>query len=313
MYNNNPQVIILYGPTASGKSDFALTLAQQINGEIINMDMGQFYTPLSIGTAKPAWHQSSIKHHLFDIIDTPTVMSVADYRARLLEVLQEIWSRNKIPLLVGGSSFYVRSFFFPVTAQKKETNIPVYPEPEARWDLLNQLDPVRASQLHKNDMYRITRALDIWYTTGNKPSSYAATYNPPCASLLVHVTREREDLYTRINERTKLMIKQGWIAEVAALKDTPWQDFLFNKKIIGYDDILIYLSTSLADKEKLIETIAQKTRNYAKRQLTFARGLHKELVPYQTASMHAVEWIEANLTLQPIERYINLILNKIKK
>lgn len=109
----NRTMIIISGPTAAGKSDFALELAEKIPSEIINMDMGQMYAALSIGTAKPDWQSSSIVHHLFDSIDSPRNYTVVEYRKNVLEILEGIWAKKKLPIVVGGSGFYLKSLFFP--------------------------------------------------------------------------------------------------------------------------------------------------------------------------------------------------------
>src|SRR5439155_3099719 len=110
----NPYMIILFGPTAVGKTELALALASEISAEIVNMDVGQLYTPLSIGTAKPPWKTSSVLHHLFDVINEPKNCTVAEYRDLLIGTLHTIWARGNVPLLVGGSAFYLRSVLFPV-------------------------------------------------------------------------------------------------------------------------------------------------------------------------------------------------------
>ena len=113
------QAIIIYGPTAVGKTDFAEALAQRINGEIINADAAQFYTPLTIGTAKPDWRKAPVPYHLFDICDEPNNYSVAAYRADVERAVTSIASRGKIPIIVGGSGFYIHSLFFPLPISRK--------------------------------------------------------------------------------------------------------------------------------------------------------------------------------------------------
>ena len=109
-------MIIIYGPTAVGKTDAAFKIAEHISAEIINADVGQFYTPLLIGTAKPDWKKSPVPHHLFDILDEPKDLTVAQYRELLIPVLDEIWRRNNIPIIVSGSGFYLTYIFFPPEA-----------------------------------------------------------------------------------------------------------------------------------------------------------------------------------------------------
>ena len=111
-------MLIIFGPTAVGKTDFALKVAERVPAEIVNMDVGQLYTPLSIGTAKPNWRSETVPHHLFDYVDKPRNITVVEYRKILLEVLEDIWQRGKLPIIVGGSGFYLKSIFFPPCADE---------------------------------------------------------------------------------------------------------------------------------------------------------------------------------------------------
>lgn len=277
----HPFTIIIYGPTAVGKSSFAETLAEKIPSEIVNLDIGQFYTPLTIGTAKPDWRSSKIIHHLFDCIDEPMHFTVVQYRKKILMLLQDIWQRNKIPILVGGSGFYLKSLFFPPQKSPaiKKSNAYMFIPDNKLWDHLHMVDSARAESIEKNDIYRVKRALDIWYTTGKKPSEFVPEYEPLSPFLLLFLTRDREELYGRINQRVIQMFDQGWVNEVEELLDTDWEPFLKNKKIIGYREIIEYLRFKKTEQDLryTISTIQKKTRNYAKRQETFWRMLQKLL------------------------------------
>jgi tRNA dimethylallyltransferase len=303
--NNQHFIIALFGPTGVGKSDAAELLAPYLPIEIINMDVGQFYTPLSIGTAKPAWQTSVIPHRLFDIIQEPQSLTVAKYRDLLLTEIKSLWSRGSIPLLVGGSGFYLMSLLYPPEANKSLS------EPTGTWHDLHGLDPERASKIHPKDQYRIKRALAIIQDSGLKPSALKPHFNPIAPFIILDFQRERAELYQRINERTHSMMEQGWMKEVERILDTPWQSFLERKKLIGYDDIIHYLLKPSQDRDyqKLVQTIQQKTRNYAKRQLTFSRKLFSQISQEQ-AYMQATKssLIGCNLTLSPINLYINQLL-----
>lgn len=306
-------MIIIYGPTASGKTDFAEQLAQHIQGEIINLDMGQCYTPLSIGTAKPDWRNSPLVQHGFDILSEPCNYTVMAYRTFVTSRIHDIKSRGNVPVLVGGSGFYVKSLLYApaqTSSTKSAHEKPAYPiDADQCWQLLNEIDPDRARDIHPHDRYRITRALDIWYETGTKPSLCVPAFSPLDDFLVLSITRERSELYKRINVRTELMIKNGWLEEVAQLLNTPWEQFLISKKIIGYDDIINYLRQSNQSLSGLISTIQQKTRNYAKRQLIFASGLEKHVKNALNGDSVAGDWLTLSLTSQPFELYIKQVLN----
>lgn len=274
------RAIIMYGPTGVGKSDFAIELARAINGEIINADVGQFYTPLSIGTAKPDWQTSDIKHHLFDIVDDPVNITIVRYRNLVQEAVREICLRGKVPIIVGGSGFYLRALLFaPIEFEQKNKELSQEHTSGGSWDDLFAIDPDRALVIHQNDHYRIARALAIWRNTGVKPSTAKPLFDPLFPYYIFFVTRDREHLYERINARVLAMLQSGWCDEVAHLLNTPWCDFLLEKKIIGYDDIIHFLQQpDMANNIKtMVDVICTKTRNYAKRQYSFWRSLQRDL------------------------------------
>jgi tRNA dimethylallyltransferase len=308
-----PFLLVITGPTAVGKTDLVLKIAESIPSEIINVDSGQFYTPLTIGTAKPDWRNEPVPHHLFDIIDTPTHFSVTEFRKRLLETATQIISRKKLPIVVGGSAFYVKSLFFPPKPTIASTQ-GVIPG-EISWERLYALDPQRAQKIHKNDSYRIGRALALWENTGTLPSSLAPDYEPPMPFHCIILTRDKDDLYQRINERVVQMLEQGWVNEVENLQSTPWEEFLKTKKIIGYDVILECLKQGLVEshKDEMIALIQKKTRQYAKRQLTFFKMLEKQIEEEIRKKPDAHGALEdkievVNLTLLPVDLYIRQLL-----
>lgn len=227
------RVIIIVGPTASGKSALAESLAVALRGEIINADVGQFYAPLSIGTAKPDLANVPVPHHLFDICTEPVDVNVVQYRDLVLQKVKEITARNKVPFIVGGSLFYIKSLFFvPREFPQQEASISAAPHENMSdfvqdsvvtprhssssvggWDKLNEIDPARAAKLHPNDLYRIQRALDIWYTTGVLPSQAQPQAEKPFEPLFIWIDVPHEIIKDRITKRTKEMLKTGWVTE----------------------------------------------------------------------------------------------------
>ena len=292
MKNLRRNALIITGPTGVGKSNLALRIAEERFGEIINADIGQFYTPLTIGTAKPAWQSSSISHHLFDLINNPVNFTVIEFRKHVTRLIDEIYQRGKIPIIVGGSGFYLNALFFP---PQDDFNVPTkqyVEETEDLWLRLYGVDSKRAEEIDKNDRYRIERALSIWDETGKCPSLLKPLFDPVFDHVhFMIVNRDKDELYARINERVVQMMHEGWVEEVQSLSPS-WLKFLLKKKVIGYDDIIRYLQGEMSSLGALIEIIQQKTRRYAKRQLTFNRMLTKKFEEHCNAVY--TEWI--NLT-----------------
>jgi len=303
--------IVLYGPTGVGKSSFALQLADKLDGEIINADMAQLYKPLSLGTAKPDWAASSIGHHLFDVIDEPVDCTVAIYRTMVQKKLNEIWARRKTPIIVGGSGFYIHSLFFaPSGAVVNESR---HGEQEISWDLLNQIDPIRAQSIHPHDTYRISRALSIWRQTGKLPSQMRQTYSPLSSTFtLLYLKREREQLAELNNRRTIEMIEKGWLNECKKLIDQGWEQFVRRKKFIGYCELFDCVQGKLS-LDEAIPIVQQKTRQYAKRQETFWRvfpNAFKSIGQHSSSVSGVIT--ELNLTFNEQTLYINQLRAKLE-
>jgi tRNA dimethylallyltransferase len=318
-YATKPFVIILYGATGVGKTDTALFLGEHIPIEIINMDVGQFYTPFSIGTAKPDWKQSTIPHHFFDIINEPASMTVVTYRVRTLRLIQDIISRGAIPVIVGGSSFYAYSLLFSQETFVTQQSLVEKRNSAGDWDELYSIDPERALQIKKNDTYRIQRALEIWRTTHTKPGVFTTFYSPVADFLFLHITRDRQELYKRINDRVLDMIAKGWVGEVRKLDAQGWSPFIQDKKLIGYNELLDYTKqNNYENLTQTIECIQQRTRNYAKRQETFGRKIERDImnakrvaIPPLNEYVGCVEKIK--ITHVDIKLYSEKLVQRLKK
>lgn len=319
--------LIISGPTGVGKTDLSFELAKRFSIEIVNCDVGQFYTPLSVGTAKPEWQSEHVPHHLFDIIDEPTSISVTEYRSRLVALFNGIWGRGNLPVLVGGSLFYIRSLLFPPLSQENDgkssgfleidTNTPS----EELWQKLHEIDPKRAQAIDKNDPYRIARALKIWELTRELPSSKVPNFDPLANFHITFVTRDRAELYERINSRLHQMFDAGWVEEVAGLSDE-WQNFLLKKRLIGYPEIIACLKRGSVDScksnDELIRIIQKKTRNYAKRQMTFWRMLERQVseavVDYNAQKGPFTGTCqELNLTFSSVDLYLDHVTQLINQ
>lgn len=290
-------ILFITGPTASGKTNFSLQVADALErragrkAQIINADVGQFYTSLSVGTAKPDWRNLPVQHHLFDILDSPEECNVFAYRDMVLSAAEKILKEGDLPIVVGGSLFYIRSIFFPPAQQAGQREVErksiILSEDERRalWERLKEIDPERASQIHANDTYRVMRAIDLWEKTGEKPSAYEPEFCSPCHTRVVFLDLKREELFDRIGRRTKQMIlEDGWIDEVKELRNSSWEKFLLMKKFIGYSEIFSWLARGeeALKIDDLIGLIQKKTRHYAKRQITFWKKFRNLLLYYDT-------------------------------
>lgn len=307
-------IIVITGATATGKSAFSVDLAKAVRGEIINADIGSFYEPLTIGTAKPDWQYSEIAHHLFDELKEPVNFTVVQFRSRVMELCGDIWSRGNVPIVVGGSAFYIKALFYRqhniegTQDVVKELEQQVTISSEELWSQLNFVDPKRALLIDSHDRYRIIRALAIFKATGQKPSDFDQILEPIAPFYFINCVMARAELYERINTRVLVMLQMGWRHEVDSLRGTPWENFLQKKKMIGYDDLL-----DAAPYGEVSSIIAQKTRNYAKRQITFLNKLVLQLKEATSSKLYVGSVGEINLTLCDVGLYINGLLKQILK
>lgn len=306
---------MIVGPTGVGKSDFAERCAASMDGIIVNGDMGQLYKPLSIGTSKPDLSRVTVPHMLFDIIDSPLNFSAHAYRESIASLLKEEAYRSRPIFIVGGSLFYFLNLFFVVSGPsldglRDESGHGEAQAGESLWQRLSRLDPERAMRIAPGDRYRIERSLRA-LDGGSVPSAWSqATFTPVAHNFhLIHLTRERDELYGRINERVKQMLSSGWLEEVARL-DESWKSWLCHKKIIGYSELIADLSVndsccyaSSAVRQETISAIQKRTRNYAKRQITFWKMLKKRVSVYAPARVG-----EINLTLLSDDLYLKKFL-----
>jgi len=316
---NNEFVILISGPTATGKSDFALELGKTLPIEIVNADIGSFYKELTIGTAKPDWENQTVHHHFFDVIDDTNSWTAPRFREELKQLIPEIWSRGNIPVIVGGSAFYIQSFFYNThdlvsPTQDLMQSLEEQPHQDL-WQQLHDVDPERAEKISPMDKYRVVRALAIWHTQGKKPSDFQQVFNPLTPFHFITLTRDRDQLYEMIDQRVLTMIDSGWLDEVRGLvDDSDWVNFLLNKKMIGYDLLAGYLMGDLSelDFSEIVSLIQQRTRNYAKRQLTFLKKLSKNIqFDCKKISIEKFEVEECNLTLCDLSLYIKQLSERI--
>lgn len=280
----HPHILIVAGPTASGKKRFALEAAERLNGEIISADSRKVYRGFDIGTAKPsAADRARIPHHLIDIIDPDDPFSAMDWAMRAKEAVEGIFSRGKLPIISGGTGFYITAFREGLTtgieADPKircqlEADYETYGA-RTMYERLQECDPSRAAALHENDRVRVLRALEIYQATGGKPyAELAEGRDAPGASyeyISIGADMARETLYRRIDERVDAMIDEGLLNEIRGLLDKGYDRALTAFDTVGYKEWFPFFDGAVSF-EQCREHMKRDTRRYAKRQLTWFRA-----------------------------------------
>ncbi len=270
--------VIIVGPTACGKTKLAIELAKQINGEIINADSQQIYKQLSIGTAKPTTQeQEGIKHHLLDIVDPTDTFSVAEYKKLATETIANIQHRNKLPIIVGGTGYYIDSLLYDQSYGLVEGNASIRDKynklatekgNEYVHSILKAVDSVSASKIHPNDIKRVIRALEIYEITGKPMSSTMTKTRTALNPLIIYMNIDRNKLYKRIEQRVDIMINSGLEQEVQQLLNNGVSFDNQCMQAIGYKEWQKYF-TGEQNLPDTIELIKKNTRHYAKRQITW--------------------------------------------
>lgn len=276
------KVIVICGPTASGKTNLSIELAKQINGEIVSADSMQIYKDMDIGTAKPTKEEmQGIKHYLLDFVSPEERYSVAQYKQDAKNVIKEILLKGKTPIVVGGTGLYVDSLIYEIEYNdiKIDENYRSELEKIVEQDGLYKLyemavniDPVAMEKISRNDKKRIMRVLEIYHSTGKTKTEQEieSRKNPVEYDYKVFaINWDREILYQRINKRVDIMIEQGLIEEVKNILGK-YKNFPTAMQGLGYKEVVQYIE-GIYTKEEMIEKVKMETRRYAKRQLTWFR------------------------------------------
>lgn len=301
-------VIVIVGPTASGKTAWAVRLAQKLHTEIVSADSMQIYQYMNIGTAKPTLEeQGGVVHHLLDFVPPWQPFSVADYAALAHQTLRNIHERGMVPILVGGTGLYIRAVLENLDFSQGESD-PEYRAAlqkraekeggEGLHQLLSQQDPLSAERIHPNDIKRVIRALEVMHVTGMPMSVYQeqAKRAPSCyCAKKFGLYYEREKLYDRINQRVEKMIEQGLEREVRSLLEFPVEHTTAMQGI-GYKEMVQYIQGDCSLAEAMA-SIQQNSRRYAKRQMTFFRAdPHITWLDVTNGSEKALIQLEEELT-----------------
>ena len=277
-------VPVVTGPTASGKTELVISAARRgLPLEIISADAFQVYRGLDIGTAKPERElRSEIPHHLVDILPPTASYNAGDFTEQAEECISNILAKGKTPIVVGGTGLYIRSlseglFDAPLISTELRESLKDKLKNEGAhslYDTLLSVDPLSAQALHPNDFVRVLRALEVYYTTGapivevreRLQTSPRFSYN------IMVLSTERETLYRNINLRVSAMMKAGWLSEVERLLNGGVTEDMPSFRAIGYRELAAVIKGEM-ELTAATERIAQKTRNYAKRQNTWFRGM----------------------------------------
>ena len=276
-----PKVIVICGPTASGKTALGVELAKRINGEVVSCDSMQIYKDMTIGTAKPVEEEmQGIKHYLIDYVSPEERYSVANYKKDAKRAIKEILEKGKTPIVVGGTGLYIDSLIYEIEYndikldEKYRNELEKIADEQGLENLYNQakkIDPDAIIKISPNDKKRILRILEIYHATGkNKTEQEAKSRKEVEYDYKVFaISWDREKLYERINKRVDIMINQGLIEEVENIRKK-YNKFPTAMQGLGYKEVVDYLDGKYS-KEEMIEKIKMETRRYAKRQMTWFR------------------------------------------
>ena len=276
------KVIVICGPTASGKTALSIELAKKIDGEIISADSMQIYKDMNIGTAKPtAEEMQGIKHYLIDFISPEERYSVADYKIDAKKAIKEIIKKGKTPIIVGGTGLYVDSLIYEIEYPNIEFDEDYRKELEEQvqkegldklYEQAKKIDPQAIEKISQNDTKRILRILEIYHATGKTKTQQEIESRKKEVEYdykVFALNWDREKLYERINKRVDIMIEQGLIEEVKQISKK-YNKFPTAMQGLGYKEVVEYLEGNCT-REEMIEKIKKETRHYAKRQLTWFR------------------------------------------
>lgn len=302
------KVILIVGPTCSGKTKLSLKLAEVLNTEIISADSRQIYKYLNIGTAKPSDEElKTIKHHFIDYLEPDIDYNVSRYEKESLQIISELIINNKVPVVAGGSGLYIKAIVDGIfdTADTDEDYRAYLKDMKDRYGneyiygMLEKIDPLSARTMLPQNWKRVIRALEVYHLTGKSIVELQKEYirKTDFEFLLFGLLWDRKRLYDNIETRVNDMIKRGLISEVENILSMGYNEKLNSLNTVGYKEIINYLKGNLT-LEEAIGLIKRNTRRYAKRQMTWFRKDER------------IEWLKVEKN-EDIDRHINYILSKI--
>lgn len=278
----NRKVIIVAGPTAVGKTKYSIEIARALGGEIVSADSMQIYKYMDIGSAKPTKEElSQAKHYLVDEIDPRDDFSAAEYQFLAKKYIEQIFESGKMPVISGGTGLYLNSLIYDMdfSVMPKQSDFRRKLEREAELhgvqtvhERLKALDPAAAERIHPNNLKKVIRAIEVLETTGEGIKEFSESFVPTgdYGCILIGLNRNREELYSRIDERVDQLMEAGLVKEIESLLDKGLTENNISMKGIGYKEIIAYLHGEY-DLSEAVRLVKQNTRHYAKRQLTWLR------------------------------------------
>ena len=303
------KVVVICGPTASGKTALSIELAKRINGEIVSADSMQIYDEMNIGTAKPDQEEmQGIKHYLIGNIKPTNRYSVSEFKKDAISAIKEIISKGKMPIVVGGTGLYVNSLVYGIDYPEIQINLEYRKELEKiveekglqyLFEKAVEIDKEAMKNISPNDKKRILRVLEIYKETGKTKTELERESRKngiPYDYKIFAINMPREILYDRINRRVDIMIEKGLIDEVSSLYEKYGESMLTSMQAIGYKEVVEFLKGNCT-KEEMIEKIKMETRRYAKRQLTWFRKIEN------------IQWLDG---LNDIQNNVNIILEGLQ-
>jgi len=278
---SKPKVIVIGGPTASGKTALSIELAKKIDGEIVSADSMQIYKEMNIGTAKPEEKEKqNIPHYMLDFLSPNERYSVADYKRDAKKAIKEILKKGKTPIVVGGTGLYIDSLIYEIEYPEIEIDLSYRKKLEelaekegllSLYEKAKKIDETAMEKISINDKKRILRVLEIYHQTGKTKTELdiESKKEPEFDYKMFAINMDREILYDRINKRVDIMLKKGLIEEVQTIYNK-YKQFPTSMQALGYKEVVEYLEGKVS-KEEMIDKIKQESRRYAKRQLTWFR------------------------------------------
>ncbi len=288
------KLVVLTGPTAVGKTKLSIALAKAIGGEIISADSMQVYRRMDIGSAKIRPEEmENVPHHLIDVLDPQDGFDVTRFQALAKEAISQITSRGHIPILVGGTGFYIQSVVYDIDFTENERDdsfrkmLEMKKDPALLHAMLQKEDPAAAAAIHPNNMRRTIRALEFLHQTGDKISEHnerERQKESPYRFCYFVLTQDRKSVYERIDQRVDIMLKDGLEDEVRRLKEAGLTPDMTSMKGLGYAEMLRYLSGEIP-YEETVRLIKRNTRHFAKRQITWFKR-EKEVIWIDRGDYH---------------------------